>query len=143
MRPVLTQLVLVCLVVGGILSGPAAAAGPEFPSDPRVQKAVEAWLAKLDSGAYRACWEQGSEVLKKNTTLAQWEAALTEANKRLGPTKSRALSRSKQERNPQGPPPGEYAFLEYAAKHESIEAKEILILRLENGAWRVAGYMLQ
>jgi hypothetical protein len=137
-----TITLVLALVVGlGLPAGPALC-----QSDPELERAraaAEAWLSEVDRGAYGACWDAADSALQQSMDRPQWTALMAEARTRLGPIVTRTPGRSKLERDPDDAPPGLYGLFEYTARHENGQVDELVVVVLEDGEWRVVGYMVR
>lgn len=102
------------------------------------------WLALVDSGAYRASWEQASSLFRAAVDAAQWEETVTAARVPFGAFVSRELMSASYTTSLPGAPEGEYVVIQYRAVYENRpSAVETVTPMREDGAWRVSGYFIK
>ncbi|MEA2695549.1 MAG: hypothetical protein QOJ16_4936 [Acidobacteriota bacterium] len=105
------------------------------------QKAVEAWLAGVDRGAYGESWDTAAALFKKGGPREKWVSTLEQGRRPLGPAKSRALKSAEYATSLPGAPNGEYVALRFDTVFDKqVPSVEQLVATLEDGTWRVLGY---
>ncbi len=114
-------------------------------TDPAASKAVESWLAMVDSGEYVESWKVAASLFREKLTAEQWEQAARSARSPLGKLVSRKLASAQFTRSLPGAPDGEYVVIRnetvFEKKKSAIET--VTPMKDKDGVWRVAGYFIQ
>jgi hypothetical protein len=106
--------------------------------------ACNAWLGLVDTGKYDQSWDAASDYFKSKITKEQWAPLVKSVRDTVGPVLSRsAKSVTPTETLPQAPF-GKYIVIVLNSKFAMNQAAtETVILKLENGEWKVAGYFVK
>lgn len=103
--------------------------------------AALAWLKLLDQGDYRQSLVDSSEILRTTNTVQQWIAILNKIRQPLGQVASRKLIDGNFSIDPPGVPAGVYIWAKFNTTFSNGQSRvETVILRSENGAWKVTAY---
>lgn len=141
------------LVIASLLAVARPAAAQEEDAPPAPDAAVEAataWLALVDSGAYDESYETASGILKQSLTAEQWSETITNLKAQLATLETapadsaaapeRTLVQADYTTELPNAPAGEYVVAQYQRRIGAQPIAEVVVLTLENEAWRVAGY---
>jgi hypothetical protein len=103
-----------------------------------------AWLGLIDAGKYDQSWETASDLFKSKITKEQWAPMVKAVRDTVGQPLSRsAKSVTPTETLPQVPF-GKYIVIVLNTKFAMNQsATETVIMKLENGEWKVAGYFVK
>jgi len=104
---------------------------------------AEKWFRYLDKRFFLKAYNDSSNILKKKLTAAAWQRSFFYKEVRVGKKKERVKSRDALLYNLRSFPPGAYTEIDYDTYYSKRGAtRERLILRWEEGKWRVCGYTL-
>lgn len=127
------------LVAGTFGCSPA---GPA-PEAAAATEAAEVWLAGVDTGKYSQSWQHGSEWLRVQVPEQRWAEALSAVRTESGALRARELHAARlTDLNRDVLHAGDFAVVQYASGFAHVDGVETLVLRQEQGRWRVAGYRL-
>lgn len=105
--------------------------------------AALAWLNQVDQGNYRQSLVDSSEILRATNTVQQWTAVLTKIRQPLGQVVSRKLIDGNFSIDPPGVPAGLYIWAKFNTSFSNGQTRvETVILRMENGVWKVTSYQV-
>jgi len=111
--------------------------------DDAARLAAEKWLTLLDQARYKDAYKQSSQHSRAQASAAEWEAQIKAMRDAAGAKQSRQFSSAKPAKSMAGAPDGDYMLLEFAtAFANKPKAVETLMLSLESGAWKAAGYFI-
>ncbi|MBM3782955.1 MAG: DUF4019 domain-containing protein [Acidobacteria bacterium] len=112
--------------------------------DGRARADAEQWLALVDNGKYRDSWKEASKPFRTQVTAEEWERQVRAVRESIGSLASRKLASSKAAKTLPGAPDGDYVVMMFEAKFTKKEsAIETVVVSLESGHWRVAGYFIR
>src|SRR5271166_870470 len=97
--------ILVCVL------GPSNARAANQAAVEQATKAAAAWLTLLDSGNYRACYEQASQIVKDHLSEDAFVQQFSAALKPLGSVVSRKLKVAQYATSLPGAPDGQYVVI--------------------------------
>lgn len=131
----------------GLTTLTRAASPPEATqavSGNAAERAFESWLTLLDAGDYERTWSEASPVFQSAVTAAEWTKTASGTRGSLGALHSRTSTQVVVRTNLPGAPDGMYAVVDYRASYEGLpSAVETGTLKLDDGAWRVVGYVVR
>lgn len=107
------------------------------------RETADRWLDGIDRKQYGECWDQTSPLLQERMGRDSWIASLTQGEQALGGVEERTPTQGSLEHSPPNAPEGHYAMLVYTTDFARKKVEECLVLREEEGAWRVVGYWLR
>jgi hypothetical protein len=103
--------------------------------------AAEKWLAIVDSGDYGKAWDQSARRFREAVTRQQWLDSLPKTRGTLGAAKARRVEVASYKSSLAGMPDGDYVTVRFATTFEKKDdAREMVTLVFEDGAWRPLGY---
>ena len=103
--------------------------------------AAEKWLAILDAGDYGKAWDQTAKAFRDNVKREQWVESLPKTRGALGAAKSRTVEVASFKPSLPGMPDGDYVTVRFSTNFEKRDdARELVTLVYEEGAWRPLGY---
>lgn len=111
--------------------------------------AAREWLALLDAGDYRACWERGAALMRGAVSPDRLAEVLRSTLAPMGAPVSRSLDDAEHHETLPGAPDGRYWVLRFAASYERKQAAAETVTASwdetagASGAWRVTGYFIQ
>lgn len=112
--------------------------------------AARAWLALLDAGEYRACWENGAALMRGAVSPDRLAEVLRSTLAPMGAPVSRSLDGADHHETLPGAPDGRYWMMRFAASYERKRAAVETVTAAwdqgageSGGAWRVIGYYIQ
>jgi hypothetical protein len=125
--------------------GPSDAGAANQAAVEQATKAAESWLKLLDSGDYRACYEQASQIVKDHLSEDAFVRQFSAARKPLGAVVSRKLKVAQYATSLPGAPDGQYVVMEYDTSFANKKsATETVAPMLDkDGQWRVSGYYIK
>lgn len=135
--------VMISVPLLGVLCCPGVSAAEDMNVLGRARETAEIWLQLVDSGKYGECWDRASPLLKAHMKRDDWVQALAQGEKEYGRAAQRTLKGDSLEESPPNMPKGQYAALVFETAFENKTAEECVVLRNEDGDWRVLGYWLQ
>jgi hypothetical protein len=142
MRSALPWLVLALLA--GILAWNPAAADEQADRNAAVATATQeatAWLDALDAHRYADSWSGAAAVMKNGRTQDDWVRDVGTPRESLGKPVMRELTRAEYATLVRGAPEGKYVTAKYLTQFSKASpAIETILLMLEDGRWRIAGY---
>jgi len=98
----------------------------------------------VDNGKYRDSWKEASKPFRTQVTAEEWERQVRAVRESIGSLASRKLASSKAAKTLPGAPDGDYVVMMFEAKFTKKEsAIETVVVSLESGHWRVAGYFIR
>lgn len=117
--------------------------GPADEED-RVIAQAQALIQGLDAGAYGRAWDQASTLFQTQTPRSPFVTGMASLRGRWGDPGARSVRAVGFSATVKGAPPGAYAAVLFAtAFAQGIEAEEKLIVTLQDGQWRLAGYFIR
>jgi hypothetical protein len=144
-RPALPWLVPALLA--GILAWTPAAADEQTDRNAAVAAATQkatAWLDALDAHRYADSWSGAAPAMKDGRTQDDWVRDVGTPRESLGKPVMRELKRAEYATLVRGAPEGKYVTAEYLTQFSKAPpAIETILLMLEDGRWRIAGYNVE
>jgi formylglycine-generating enzyme required for sulfatase activity len=125
---------------------PSTAASSAAQSEDLVpHHAAEAWLQRVDRGAYDESWREASTLLRDRIEPSRFAAALAGARSPLGRVTRRSLRTETRSRTAEGLPDGDYVSIVYDATFERAGAQieTIGLASDRDGRWRVISYFVR
>ena len=138
----------VALAFALVASLPAMGQAPATPVFSQAElaatpSAVKKFLAYIDGGDYSATWSMVSSDVSTSTGPSVWTTGLRGLRAAAGPLKARnAVAAGPVPTDDKMSPGGRYFAIFYESSFANIVAEEKVILSLEAGDWKVAGYFL-
>lgn len=130
---------LLCIWMLAVSSGVVAE-----DKEQAAKQAALAWLELVDSGQYRASWDEAAKLFKTQVSADDWEKAVKTARHPLGALVSRRFASSHYANTLPGAPDGEYVVLQFETTFENkASATETVTPMWDHGAWRVSGYYIR
>jgi serine/threonine-protein kinase len=130
---------LILALIAALLLPVAAFAQPASYGDN-----VKAWLAAIDAGHYDASWDMASDYFKSKVTKEQWTALAKPVRDMVGDPVSRGAAQVIKTDTLPDAPFGHYLVITIHTKFSmNPSATETIIMKLENGEWKVAGYFIK
>jgi hypothetical protein len=106
--------------------------------------AAKAWLVLVDADNYAQSWNAASQFLQSRVTEAQWETVGKAARDPLGAMVARNVASVKFNSTLPGAPDGHYALVEFNSQFaHKAAATESVVLTMEGGVWKTAGYFIK
>ncbi|HET9983701.1 MAG TPA: DUF4019 domain-containing protein [Longimicrobiales bacterium] len=107
--------------------------------------AAERWLDWIDHGEAGDSYRAAAAIFRAALTPERWEEALRAARQPLGWVVARTLRSRKYATELPGAPDGEYVVLEYDTEFERKKhgVETVVLVREDDGAWRVSGYWIR
>ncbi|GAA0569359.1 DUF4019 domain-containing protein [Rhizomicrobium electricum] len=106
--------------------------------------ACNAWLGLIDAGKYDQSWDTASDYFKSKITKEQWAPMVKAVRDTVGPPLSRSAKSVTPTETLPAAPFGKYIVIVLSTKFAMNQsATETVILKLENGEWKVAGYFVK
>jgi len=133
-------------ILAGAATQPVAAqqAGSQPTREQAAQRAAEAWLALFDEGKYTESWKAAGSQFQQQITAEQWAQQGAAVVAQLGAFQRRELQDARYTTELPNVPAGEYMVLMYSSAFANLpNAREVAILQLEDGEWKVVGYFVQ
>lgn len=120
----------------------ATAAAAQDPNAIVAQAAARDWLALTDRGDAQASWDAAGKQFQTIVPLESWSKALNKERTALGPTTSRAISKTSFQTTFPGAPAGDYVVIAYVSSfaHDSAARETVTLEHEGDGKWRVVGY---
>jgi hypothetical protein len=104
---------------------------------------AEKWFRHMDKGLYLKVYRDSSTVLKEHLTEKNWKRSFQYKFLTFGKKLKRSKTRDALLYNLRPFPEGAYTEIDYQTQYSKRGiTRERLILRWEEGKWRVCGYTL-
>jgi hypothetical protein len=102
------------------------------------------WLGLVDAGKYDESWDAASSYFKTKITKEQWAPMVKAVRDTVGMPLSRSASQvTPTDRLPDAPF-GKYLVVVLKTKFQMNQnATETVIMKLEDGEWKVTGYFVK
>ncbi len=108
------------------------------------QKAAEAWLQVQDREQYEASWKAASSYFQQQVPQTAWVRRMNAVRKPLDPVLSRTLNTAEYKKELPGLARGVYVALVWeTAFRDGHPSLESLVMKEENGQWKMVGYAAQ
>jgi len=109
-----------------------------------VQSTARQWLALIDRGDVEASWKQAGKKFQNAIGMQRWIDGMKQAREPLGKLVQRAIVETRFDKNFQGAPEGDYAFVVFRTsfEHEAGHGETVTLEREPDGVWRVIGYAI-
>ena len=106
--------------------------------------AAREWLALLDAGDYRACWERAARLMRGAVSPGQLAQSLRSVLAPLGDSLTRTLDGADYHETLPGAPDGRYWVMRFSASYAHKRAAVETVTAMWDGdAWRVSGYFIR
>ena len=103
-----------------------------------------AWLALVDAGQYDESWSTASAYFQSKVTKEQWTELAKPVRDTVGPVVSRGAAQVLKTDTLPDAPFGHYLVITIHTKFAmNPAATETIIMKLESGEWKVAGYFVK
>jgi hypothetical protein len=110
-------------------------------SDSDAADAAKHWLAEIDSGKYEQSYDEGSAALHNKVTKDQWLTVMNAIRAPLGTLASRKEASHADKPDGFEGLQGECIVLTYNTSFSKVDSSiEIVVLKMEDGVWKGAGY---
>jgi len=104
---------------------------------------AQKWFRYMDKGFYLKVYKDSSGVLKEHLSENDWKRSFHYIKLTFGKKIKRVKTRDALLYNLRSFPPGAYTEIDYQSQYSKRgTTRERLILRWEEGKWRVCGYTL-
>lgn len=104
---------------------------------------AERWFRLMDKGFFKKVYNDSSYILKEKLTPQSWNRSFLYTKMRFGKKQKRVKTRDALLFNLRSFPPGAYTEIDYDSIYSKQgRTRERLILRWEEGKWRVCGYTM-
>jgi hypothetical protein len=131
---------LIISILFALLLPAAALANPA----PSYAENCKIWLANVDAGNYDASWDLASAYFKSQLTKEQWYALVKPVRDAVGPVVSRGAAQVTQTDTLPNAPFGKYLVIVIRTKFAMNDhATETIIMKMEDGEFKVAGYFIK
>jgi hypothetical protein len=113
--------------------------------DPAVLETAERWLALVDADDFPGSWAATGDLFKGEVSEETWQESMAEVREQMGAVRERHLQNQTLETVMPGAPEGEYMMLEYRSvfDQQARGAELVVLMKQDDGSWRVIGYFLQ
>jgi len=141
LSPVL-KVTLACAVALGVLliAAPAAFASAETHVDEGVN-VCQSWIGQIDQGQYDESYAAASDTLHDKVPQDHWSLILKTLRAPWGSVVNRHQLSHVYKPNGFEGAEGEFLVITYDSSFQKMDAaKEVVVLRWEDGKWRGAGY---
>jgi Protein of unknown function (DUF4019) len=136
--------------LGAVAFALLCAASPLAAADADSKAAVAAasdeathWLDGLDAHHYAESWNDAAAVMKQGRTQDDWVRDIGGPRELLGKSVMRELQHADFSTTVRGAPEGQYVTIAYLTQFSNAPpAIETVLVMLEDGRWRIAGYNL-
>lgn len=128
------------LILSALLCA-ACAKTIELP--PAADEAARRSLKLIDQHQYAESWQQASHIFRDAVTEEAWLSSVTRVRKPHGDFLERLQRTAAARTDPVDSPPGDYILITYDSKFSESLVVETLVMYLEEGQWRMAGYFLK
>jgi hypothetical protein len=126
-----------CIVLA---TAPRALASAEDQIDNGLT-ASKAWVSQIDAGHYEDSYSSGSGALHDKVPEDRWSAVLRAIRNPWGPVVSRTQTSHVYKPDGYEGTEGEFLVITYDTSFQKLSsAKEIVVLKWEDGKWLGAGY---
>lgn len=113
------------------------------PNKMEALSVAEKWFRHMDKGLYLKVYRDSSTVLKEHLTENAWKRSFQYKFLTFGKKLKRSKTRDALLYNLRSFPPGAYTEIDFQTQYTKRgTTRERLILRWEEGKWRVCGYTL-
>jgi Protein of unknown function (DUF4019) len=133
------------LAIFACVLGPSNARAANQAAVEQAAKAADAWLKLLDSGDYRACYQQSSQIVKDQLSEDAFVQQFSAALKPLGAVVSRKLKVAQYATSLPGAPDGRYVVIQYDSSFANKKSATETVTPMvdKDGQWRVSGYYIK
>lgn len=136
-------------VLCAVLAAAAAGCTPPAPTNPEAERlaveAAETWLKIIDAGNFAEAWEATAPYLRTMAPKDRWVESVEAVRDVLGQTVSREPSSKQYVKTLPTAPDGEYVIVYYKSvlEHKQTATEAVVVMKTEDGTWRVSGYNIQ
>jgi hypothetical protein len=103
--------------------------------------AAKSWLELVDVNDYAQSWKTASALLQSHVTEPRWESAGKAARDSMGPVVSRNVASVDFTTTLPGAPDGRYVVFKFDTRFANKAAAiETLVMVMDGGSWKTAGY---
>jgi hypothetical protein len=103
-----------------------------------------AWLGLIDAGRYDESWDTASAYFQSKITKEQWGPLIKSVRDTVGPVISRSSAEvTKTDVLPNAPFAHYLVIVIHTKFAMNAAATETVIMKMENGEWKVAGYFIK
>ncbi len=110
---------------------------------PAAQQASQTALRLIDDKSYTQSWEQASTIFRDIVTLEAWLTRVASLRDPHGQFHERLQRSAVAMTDPADSPKGEWIVITYDSRFDKNIVVETLMMYLEDGRWRMAGYFLK
>jgi hypothetical protein len=132
---------LLCLAL--LLLVPAQAWPADDAKD--AQTAAQAWLKLVDSGDYKASWQESGAFFQGAMAAEKWSELIKGVRPPLGKVLSRKFVSATPRQTMPGAPDGKYYMLLFKTSFSNKKAAEerVTLIHEPGRGWRVVGYLIK
>jgi len=136
-------------VLCAVLAVAAAGCQPPAPTNPEAERlaveAAETWLKIIDAGDFAGAWDATAPYLRTMAPKDRWVESVESVRGVLGQTVSREPSSKQYVTGLPTAPDGEYVIVYYKSvlEHKQAATEAVVVMKTEDGTWRVSGYNIQ
>lgn len=111
----------------------------------KVESSARAWLEEVDSGKYKASWENLSPLFKTKTSESEWIKSITALRAPRGAMSARYIATAAAAKSLSGFPDGEYIVLQFYATfaEKGLALETITLVKTHNEVWQVVDYSMK
>lgn len=109
------------------------------------QKAVESWLASIDTGKFAEAWRRTATLTRTLESESEWTEKLKGVRQPLGHVLSRKMTMQRSTSELEGAPKGSYLVFTFDTKFntKSDVVEKVTLIYQDDGNWRILGYSIQ
>jgi len=101
------------------------------------------FLEQLDAGEARESWPALASPLRASAPESSWPDQIARMRAPLGGPISRQLASALFTETLEGAPNGQYFVVEFESQFADAACGERVVAMFEQGAWRIAGYVIR
>ncbi|MBW6510334.1 MAG: DUF4019 domain-containing protein [Desulfuromonadales bacterium] len=102
------------------------------------------FVRQIEVSAFEQAYDQASPLLRLANERHQWITLMERSQAMLGKVEERTLTAVRSVTTFPNLPDGDYRLVQYTARTEhKAQAKEILLLKQDNGLWQVCEYAIR
>jgi hypothetical protein len=143
-RATLSRFAPALALLAAVMTSALATAADETDSIAAVAAATKAavqWLDSLDAHRYAESWSGAATVMQAGHTQDEWIRDVATPREAFGKTLMRELESAEYSTRVRGAPEGNYVTAAYLTQFSNMPPViESLVLMLQDGGWRIAGY---
>lgn len=144
MLSLLGAALLYTVSTGVIMGDEAQTEMVQTSEDKAAQRVALKWIALIDRGEWEASWQEAGKTFRRAVSSEDWAGQVEPVRAPLGSVISREVQTQTVHDQLPGAPAGTYRIVQFATDFSIVpDTTETVILMLENGSWKVAGYFIK